>query len=268
MRRKLVQEPSVEYWTAPQAPQGGARCCTFPAPEALTRQHSRGAVSRCASAQLGQSRLNLGARSSDKSYMFETLELNRTEADLDRDALLVREAGRLFVLGQASAARLVLADVSPERVTRPTPPRVSPSPPFIPQERRAGTVIGDRARRVFRRDHWTCCYCGRLLIEAHVLALIGQLAGDALPWRSHAMPPAGTHPAIERLYPNVEHVLPLARGGQNDENNLRACCTPCNEWKGDRTLQEAGVELVPAGEGWDGLEPMLRPLQDRWDRRD
>ncbi len=212
-------------------------------------------------------RLNLGARSSDKVFMFETLELNGTEADLDREALLIREAGRLFVIGQPSAARLVLADVSPERVAKPTPPRVSPSPPFIPHHQRARAVIGDSARRVFRRDHWKCCYCGRLLIDAHILALIGQLAGDALPWRSHALPPAGTHPAIKRLYPKVEHVLPLARGGQSDDGNLRACCTPCNEWKHDRTLQEAGVELVAAGEGWDGLEPMLRPLQNLWDRR-
>lgn len=36
----------------------------------------------------------------------------------------------------------------------------------------------------------------------------------------------------------VDHVVPLSRGGTNDESNLVACCMPCNSSKSDRLLTE------------------------------
>jgi len=36
----------------------------------------------------------------------------------------------------------------------------------------------------------------------------------------------------------ADHVLPLSRGGTNDEANLVACCESCNKSKGGRTVEE------------------------------
>jgi hypothetical protein len=36
----------------------------------------------------------------------------------------------------------------------------------------------------------------------------------------------------------ADHVVPLSRGGSNDEDNLVACCLPCNSSKCDRLLDE------------------------------
>lgn len=36
----------------------------------------------------------------------------------------------------------------------------------------------------------------------------------------------------------ADHVVPLSRGGSNDEDNLVACCLPCNSSKSDRLLSE------------------------------
>jgi 5-methylcytosine-specific restriction endonuclease McrA len=36
----------------------------------------------------------------------------------------------------------------------------------------------------------------------------------------------------------ADHVVPLSRGGSNDEDNLVACCLPCNSSKCDRLLEE------------------------------
>lgn len=36
----------------------------------------------------------------------------------------------------------------------------------------------------------------------------------------------------------ADHVIPLSRGGSNDETNLVACCLPCNSSKCDRLLDE------------------------------
>lgn len=184
-----------------------------------------------------------------------------TGSELDADAFLIRNAVQLMIRREFSAAREVLGRVEPVRMSRVQRPPIGVFPPVLGRTERSRPISGERALAVFRRDHWSCCYCGRLLIHAKVLELVGVLAGDAFAWVSHHLPMDRTHAAIERLYPNVEHVLPLARGGENDPANLRAACTPCNEWKGDCTLEEAGVPLVERSEGWDGLEPMLNRLE-------
>ncbi|MEZ4700874.1 MAG: HNH endonuclease [Rhodothermales bacterium] len=41
----------------------------------------------------------------------------------------------------------------------------------------------------------------------------------------------------------VDHVLPKSRGGKDTWENLVAACTPCNNRKGNRTPEEARLEL-------------------------
>ncbi len=64
---------------------------------------------------------------------------------------------------------------------------------------------------VYARDHHTCQYCGERLAPS-------QLTFD--------------------------HVVPVARGGRKDWNNIVTCCIPCNRRKGDRLPEEAGLQLV------------------------
>jgi 5-methylcytosine-specific restriction endonuclease McrA len=51
-----------------------------------------------------------------------------------------------------------------------------------------------------------------------------------------------------RQYPSSEltldHVVPRSRGGASTWENLVACCYACNNRKGDRTPEEAGLRLV------------------------
>jgi 5-methylcytosine-specific restriction endonuclease McrA len=41
----------------------------------------------------------------------------------------------------------------------------------------------------------------------------------------------------------IDHILPKARGGKDTWENLVASCVRCNNKKGDRTPEEAGLEL-------------------------
>lgn len=34
---------------------------------------------------------------------------------------------------------------------------------------------------------------------------------------------------------SVDHIIPTSRGGRDDDDNLVACCWPCNQRKGNRT---------------------------------
>jgi 5-methylcytosine-specific restriction endonuclease McrA len=42
----------------------------------------------------------------------------------------------------------------------------------------------------------------------------------------------------------LDHVIPRSRGGESTWENLVACCFPCNNRKGNRTPQEAGMALA------------------------
>lgn len=63
-------------------------------------------------------------------------------------------------------------------------------------------------KNILRRDSHKCIYCGR---------------GD--------------------LPLTVDHVVPKARGGEDNWDNLVAACLKCNNKKGDRTPEEAGMKL-------------------------
>lgn len=64
-------------------------------------------------------------------------------------------------------------------------------------------------REVFRRDDYTCQYCGR------------RDAGLT-----------------------VDHVVPRYRGGQHEWRNVVAACPPCNHRKGGRNPDEAHMRLL------------------------
>lgn len=63
-------------------------------------------------------------------------------------------------------------------------------------------------REIFRRDNYTCQYCGN---------------------RSHRL--------------TVDHIIPRHRGGEYSWTNLVTACPMCNLKKGGRTLEEANMML-------------------------
>lgn len=76
----------------------------------------------------------------------------------------------------------------------------------IPQQTRALS-----RKNILLRDRNTCQFCGR------------QFPSSEL---------------------TLDHVVPRSRGGRSSWENLVACCYQCNNRKGDRTPEEAGLLLV------------------------
>lgn len=68
---------------------------------------------------------------------------------------------------------------------------------------------------LFARDNYSCQYCGR-----HRSELRG------------------------RQFLTRDHILPLSRGGGNTWENVVASCSPCNNRKGNRLPEEAGMKLI------------------------
>lgn len=93
---------------------------------------------------------------------------------------------------------------------------------------------------LFARDDYTCLYCGK-----HRRQLRG------------------------RQFLTRDHILPVSRGGENLWGNVATACSPCNNRKGDRTPEEAGMPLLrfPREPNYVQLVWAVRrltPVQSRW----
>lgn len=91
-------------------------------------------------------------------------------------------------------------------------------------------------KNILLRDRYTCQYCGKTLPS-------GELT--------------------------LDHVIPRSRAGESSWENLVASCNPCNNRKGSRTPEEAGMKLHKAPRPYTlhtsrHLMRMLAKGDDQW----
>jgi hypothetical protein len=70
-----------------------------------------------------------------------------------------------------------------------------------------------------------------------------------------------SHPVFWELWPAVDHVIPVTRGGAHDESNFVTTSTNNNVAKNNSLLSEIGWDLLPQPgpeENWDGLVSWFR----------
>jgi 5-methylcytosine-specific restriction endonuclease McrA len=119
----------------------------------------------------------------------------------------VRRALVLLLKGVAQVEELNAAQIhSPSTALRAPSVIRLVSYRHIPQQTRALS-----RKNILLRDRYTCQFCGRRF------------------------------PAAELT---LDHVIPRSRGGRSTWENLVACCYECNNKKGDRTPEEAGLRLI------------------------
>ena len=110
------------------------------------------------------------------------------------------------------------------------------------------------ALKIFARDGFIDRYSGKQLVFPGILLLFSKLYPAEFPynrnWRMDS-----THFAYWELSPTLDHVMPLARGGENVKSNLVTTSMLRNQAKANWTLEELGWELLPQGDlsAWDGL---------------
>lgn len=108
--------------------------------------------------------------------------------------------------------------------------------------------------RVFVRDGFIDRYSGEKLIFPGTLRLLSILMPEEFPahpnWKMSA-----THLAFWELFPTIDHVIPVARGGTDDETNWVTTSMLKYSAKANWKLDELGWVLQPPGdvEVWDGL---------------
>jgi 5-methylcytosine-specific restriction endonuclease McrA len=81
---------------------------------------------------------------------------------------------------------------------------------YVPLKRKKQLIRFSRAN-IFTRDQNVCQYCGERFSRTHL---------------------------------TLDHVVPIVQGGLKSWENIVTACKPCNQRKGGRTPQQAGMELV------------------------
>lgn len=87
---------------------------------------------------------------------------------------------------------------------------------------------------IFKRDGFACQYCG-------------------------------AHPPDALL--EVDHIVPVAEGGGNDEDNLVTACWPCNRGKAANALTDVPVSLADRAKEIAEREAQLRGYQEVMEAR-
>ena len=111
-----------------------------------------------------------------------------------------------------------------------------------------------RLVRVFVRDGFTDRYFGDALVFPGTLRALAVLLGEAFPYHRNWKQSA-THPAFWELYPTIDHVVPVARGGADDDSNIVTTSMLHNSAKANWLLEELRwpLERAPIIPAWDGL---------------
>jgi len=108
--------------------------------------------------------------------------------------------------------------------------------------------------KVFRRDRFTCRFCGRRAVFPPVLRLLSVLFPSVFPYHPHGKMEQ-CHLAFWRDIASCDHLVPVARRGGSDLENLVTSCYMCNSIKQNWLVEELRWELkaVPEAGTWDGL---------------
>ena len=92
-------------------------------------------------------------------------------------------------------------------------------------DRLPSAAVSFSRRNLFKRDHWTCQYCG-------------------------------LQPGADEL--TIDHMVPRSQGGTSTWENCVLACLACNKRKADRTPREAGLKLRHAP-----VRPLWKPMYAR-----
>ena len=126
--------------------------------------------------------------------------------------------------------------------------------PFAPEsitKRHYGPV---ESTRLFVRDGFIDRYTGERLVFPPVLRILSVVLPAQFPfhpnWKTDV-----THPAYWEVGATVDHLVPVTRGGADDESNWVTTSMARNSAKMNWSLEDLGWTLHPPGSmrEWDGL---------------
>ena len=137
------------------------------------------------------------------------------------------------------------------------PRRILSNPPKLPDELRAKPrdVSAETKRLIHQRDGYYCRFCTIPVIRREVRDAIRKEYPRAVSWeRTNAT----QHAAFQCMWAQYDHILPHARGGCSDLENVYLTCAACNYGRGPYLLEDFDLlhpsTHAPRQGSWGGLE--------------
>ena len=126
--------------------------------------------------------------------------------------------------------------------------------PFAPPQSTGRAYSESECTEIFIRDGFIDRYSGTQLVFPGTLRLLSRLLPLEFPYHTN-WKMTETHMAYWELFPTVDHIVAVARGGADDETNWVTTSMLRNSAKSNWTLEELGWQLVAPGDcrQWDGL---------------
>ena len=126
--------------------------------------------------------------------------------------------------------------------------------PFTGLQTAARKYSVAEATRLFIRDGFIDRYSGERLLFPAALRLLSVLLPEEFPFQTN-WKMSKCHIVYWELSATVDHIVPLARGGLDDDPNRATTSMLRNNAKSNWTLEELGWMLQPPGDfiEWDGL---------------
>lgn len=126
--------------------------------------------------------------------------------------------------------------------------------PFTPLKSGGRQYSEFQKTKIFLRDGFIDRYSGEKMIFPPVLRLISNLIPEEFPFHKN-WKMSECHIAYWQLLPTIDHIIPVARGGLDEESNWVCTSQIKNSAKSNWLLEELGWRLYEPGRTneWNGL---------------
>lgn len=113
----------------------------------------------------------------------------------------------------------------------------------------------------FIKDGFIDRYTGKKLLNPGILKIISHYFPNEFPYHPH-WKMTETHIAYWELVPTIDHIYPIAKGGEDNEDNWVTTSMKNNSIKSNYTIDEIHWELHQKGNisDWNGLTALFLQL--------
>lgn len=133
--------------------------------------------------------------------------------------------------------------------------------PFTKTERDTRSYTINQKLIQFKKDGFIDRYTGAKLVNPGILKAISFYLPDSFPYHKN-WKMTECHVGYWELTPTIDHVYPIALGGEDNPDNWVTTSMLNNSVKSNWTIEQLRWKIVPAGEfeKWDGLTSKLIQL--------
>ena len=126
--------------------------------------------------------------------------------------------------------------------------------PFLPIEKSKRNYTPRTMTKIFVRDGFIDRYRGTRLIFPPTLRILSHYLPSEFPYHKNGKMTEG-HLAYWEIFPTIDHIQPVTRGGFDSEENWVCCSMLTNSIKSNWTLEQLQWTLLPSGDmnEWDGM---------------